>query len=531
LKKEEEPTTEAPPAKEETSESTPKTETKDEAMEVDNKDNTNEDKNETPQSSVAAAAAAGAAASDNEEHNNNNGGGKRSYNNRHNNRNSRRYTPYSNSGKPATRAVFQQDHDSDPKKRVYVGNLSWDVTWRELKDHMKTTGCEVTRADVMATPDGRSKGCGIVEFATEEGASRAVLTLNDTELLGRQIFVREDREDGSGGGYYAQQLGGGYHQHNHHSSSSGGGGGNSGRFTSGAESQSRRVYVGNLSWDVAWQDLKDHMRQAGEVAYAEVMSESDGRSKGCGIVEFASAEEAQEAISTLTDSELKGRMIFVREDRETASGGGEKSGGGGGGSGGGGKHHGNNYGSTSVYVGNLAYETSWQDLKDHMRAAGNVDQANVLSSEDGRSKGCGIVQYQKPQEAARAIRELQNSVLNGRPIFVREDREQSGGGGGGRHHHKDNNSYKDRNDNDGGGGCQLFVGNLSFDTSWRELKDHFRQCGDVERADVMEAPDGRKKGFGTVRFYKAKDASNAIQRLNGVELQGRCLEVRIDHKA
>eukprot|EP00957_Ditylum_brightwellii_P008106 614794-Ditylum_brightwellii.AAC.1 len=62
-------------------------------------------------------------------------------------------------------------------------------------------------------------------------------------------------------------------------------------------------------------------------------------------------------------------MIFVREDRETASGGGEKSGGGGGGSGGGGKHHGNNYGSTSVYVGNLAYETSWQDLKDHMRAA------------------------------------------------------------------------------------------------------------------------------------------------------------------
>ena len=46
----------------------------------------------------------------------------------------------------------------------------------------------------------------------------------------------------------------------------------------------------------------------------------------------------------------------------------------------------------------------------------------------------------------------------------------------------------------------------------------------------MEYPDGKKKGFGTVRFFKAEDAKDAIDRLNGVELQGRELEVRIDHK-
>ena len=217
---------------------------------------------------------------------------------------------------------------------------------------MKQTACEITRADILSSPDGRSKGCGIVEFATEEGAKRAVLTMNDTELMGRQIFVREDREDGSGGGgYYTQQPG------NSSGGATGGGG--------GANNQSRRVYVGNLSWNVTWQDLKDYMRDAGEVVHAEVMTESDGRSKGCGIVEFATAEDAKEAINTLTDTELKGRMIFVREDRE-------------GGSGGAGGHHGGGGfqkgGSCSVYVGNLAYETSWQDLKDHMRQAGNVDQ-------------------------------------------------------------------------------------------------------------------------------------------------------------
>ena len=43
----------------------------------------------------------------------------------------------------------------------------------------------------------------------------------------------------------------------------------------------KRIYVGNLSWQVSWQDLKDHMRQAGEVIYADVMTEGGkgGRSK------------------------------------------------------------------------------------------------------------------------------------------------------------------------------------------------------------------------------------------------------------
>lgn len=298
---------------------------------------------------------------------------------------------------------FQNDTGSDLSHRTYVGNLSWDVTWTDLKDHMQSTGCDVTHADVLATPDGRSKGCGIVAFASVEDAQKAILTLNDTELMGRQIFVREDREQSTGRGQFAQQTSGG-----------------AGRFASGGEAQSRRVYVGNLSWEVAWQDLKDHMRESGEVVFCDVMKERDGRSKGCGIVEYATEDQAKEAIKTLTDTELKGRMIFVREDRETTSGSQGFAGGRGGGGGGG----------CSVYVGNLSYETSWQDLKDHMRQAGNVDKADILQFEDGRSKGCSVVVFQNPKDAARAIRELNESELNGRPIFVREDRERGGFRGG-----------------------------------------------------------------------------------------------------
>lgn len=176
----------------------------------------------------------------------------------------------------------------------------------------------------------------------------------------------------------------------------------------------------------------------------------------------------------------------------------------------------------------------------------SFDQADILKSDDGRSKGCGIVLYQKPHEASRAIRELQNTQLNGRPIFVREDREQGGGhhhgGGGGGYHsrpHHYHNQHQHHQQHRPGfmpgtpaeEGCQLFVGNLSWETGWRELKDHFRQCGDVDRAEVAEGTDGRKKGFGLIRFHTADDANKAIDTLNGVEFMGRPLEVRLDNKA
>lgn len=51
-----------------------------------------------------------------------------------------------------------------------------------------------------------------------------------------------------------------------------------------------------------------------------------------------------------------------------------------------------------VFVSNLAFEVAWQDLKDHMRQAGNVLRADIFIGYDGRSKGFGIVEYSKPFE-------------------------------------------------------------------------------------------------------------------------------------
>ena len=385
----------------------------------------------------------------------------------------------------ATEAVPVEQVVSENTK-IYVGNLSWSVTSDDLGAHMGSTGCSVVSANVLSSANGRSRGCGIVQYASSDDAAKAILTLNGTELMGRDIFVREDREEKQGGGNFNTAT----------VNNNNGEGATAGSRT--------RLYVGNLAYSVKWQHLKDFFRQAGNVVYAEVMTEGNGRSKGCGIVEFETADEA-EAAKNLTDEELNGRAIFVREDREIA------------------KSHSSGSGGVSVYVGNLSYETSWQDLKDHMRAAGNVDKADIISGGDGRSKGCGVVTYQKPQEAARAIRELQDSMLNGRPIFVREDREYG---------HNSGRSHSYSKNNGGGKGCQLFVSNLPFDTpSWKEVKDHFRQAGEVEHVDVFQYHNGKLKGTATVRYFNAEDAQNALDTLNGVDFMGRELALRFDSKA
>ncbi|KAJ3096523.1 hypothetical protein HK100_005548, partial [Physocladia obscura] len=75
-------------------------------------------------------------------------------------------------------------------KRVYVGNLAYEVT----RPNLCFMSGDVVFADVLTMPGGRSKGCGVVEYLTADEAQRAIDELNDTPLMGRNVFIREDRE-------------------------------------------------------------------------------------------------------------------------------------------------------------------------------------------------------------------------------------------------------------------------------------------------------------------------------------------------
>jgi RNA recognition motif-containing protein len=175
------------------------------------------------------------------------------------------------------------------------------------------------------------------------------------------------------------------------------------------------VYVGNLSWDVSWQDLKDHFKSVGPVAHADVMLEpGTTRSKGCGLVTFANARDAATAITRLHDTELKGRLIFVREDRESPAVGASMMQRGGFG-------QAQSLDGCKVFVGNLPRETTWMDLKDMFREAGNVMRADIAQTADGSSKGYGTVLLGSTREAAKAIQVFNGSEYGGQLLDVRPD--------------------------------------------------------------------------------------------------------------
>ena len=76
----------------------------------------------------------------------------------------------------------------------------------------------------------------------------------------------------------------------------------------------KRLYVGNLSYSLRTEELKDVFAEAGEVVYAKVVTDQEsGRSKGFAFVEMATDDQAAEAIEKLNGREVGGRALKVTE--------------------------------------------------------------------------------------------------------------------------------------------------------------------------------------------------------------------------
>ena len=92
--------------------------------------------------------------------------------------------------------------------------------------------------------------------------------------------------------------------------------------------------------------------------------------------------------------------------------------------------------SMKLYVGNLSFQTSSDDLQQLFAQAGTVESASVVEDRDtGRSRGFGFVEMSSKEEGAAAIEQFNGKEVNGRNLTVNEAKpreNRSGGGGGGR---------------------------------------------------------------------------------------------------
>ena len=110
---------------------------------------------------------------------------------------------------------------------------------------------------------------------------------------------------------------------------------------------------------------------------------------------------------------------------------------------------------TKLYVGNLAYSVTNEDLEALFSQAGKVDSAVVVTDKfSGQSRGFGFVEMADSNEAARAIEDFNETELKGRAIRVNEARPREGGprGGGGGGGGPRGGGGRDRRPGGGGGG-------------------------------------------------------------------------------
>ncbi|KAI8154671.1 RNA-binding protein [Colletotrichum sp. SAR 10_70] len=177
------------------------------------------------------------------------------------------------------------------------------------------------------------------------------------------------------------------------------------------ERDRRTVFVQQLAARLRTRDLKAFFEKVGPVNEAQIVKDRiSQRSKGVGYVEFKNEESVTQALQ-LTGQKLLGIPIIVQlteaeknrqvRNSETATG-----------------AHPNSIPFHRLYVGNIHFNVTEQDLQAVFEPFGELEFVQLQKDDNGRSRGYGFVQYREASQAREALEKMNGFDLAGRPIRV-----------------------------------------------------------------------------------------------------------------
>jgi polyadenylate-binding protein len=276
---------------------------------------------------------------------------------------------------------------------IFIKNLDKSIDNKDMYDTFSTFGT-ILSCKVATDEHGNSKGYGFVHFETEEAANKAIEKVNGMLLSDKKLFVgrfipRKERE---------KELGE-----------------KAKRFTN--------VYIKNFPEAFNEEKLKEIFEAFGTITSYRVMSDETGKSKGFGFVAFEDPEAAEAACNELNTKEMEGKTLYVgraqkrgerqmelkrkfellKMERMTR------------------------YQGVNLYVKNLDDTIDDEKLRKEFQPYGTITSAKVMT-EDGRSKGFGFVCFSSPEEATKAVTEMNGRIVGSKPLYValaqrKEDRK------------------------------------------------------------------------------------------------------------
>ncbi|KFV79359.1 Embryonic polyadenylate-binding protein, partial [Struthio camelus australis] len=273
---------------------------------------------------------------------------------------------------------------------VFIKNLDDSIDNKALYDTFSAFG-NILSCKVVCDENG-SRGYGFVHFETHEAATRAIETMNGMLLNDRKVFVghfksRKEREAEFG----ARAM----------------------EFTN--------VYIKNFGDDMDDDRLREIFSKFGKTLSVKVMMDNTGRSKGFGFVNFEKHEEAQKArdsllwraVADMNGKEINGRLVYVGRAQKRLERQSElkrkfeqiK------------QERVSRYQGVNLYVKNLDDGIDDERLRKEFSPYGTITSAKVMT-EGGHSKGFGFVCFSSPEEATKAVTEMNGRIVSTKPLYV-----------------------------------------------------------------------------------------------------------------
>eukprot|EP00193_Tetraselmis_chui_P013608 CAMPEP_0177791148 /NCGR_PEP_ID=MMETSP0491_2-20121128/23769_1 /TAXON_ID=63592 /ORGANISM="Tetraselmis chuii, Strain PLY429" /LENGTH=647 /DNA_ID=CAMNT_0019313341 /DNA_START=109 /DNA_END=2052 /DNA_ORIENTATION=- len=292
------------------------------------------------------------------------------------------------------RIMYSQRDPSARKSgvgNIFVKNLDKSISSAALYDTFAQFG-QIQSCKIQTDNLGNSRGYGFVQFHKQEDANEAIEKVNGMLLGGRQVFVapfvrRQDRDQ--------------------------------------PDSNFNNVYLKNLSEETTDEYLNNVFGEFGTITSVAIMRDADGKSKGFGFVNFEDPEAARESVEKLNGHEHAGKAWVVnkaqkksereaelRQQREQNQAKYDK------------------FAGCNLYIKNLDDSVGDDEFRSMFQEHGSITSSKVMKDESGASKGWGFVAFSSPEEATRAITEMNGKIPAGgsKPLYValaqrKEDRQ------------------------------------------------------------------------------------------------------------
>jgi len=267
---------------------------------------------------------------------------------------------------------------------VFIKNLDKSIDNKALYDTFSAFGNILSCKVVTDENGGVSRGYGFVHYETSEAAENAIQKVNNMLLVGKKVYVGRFQPRKQRGIDGPREI----------------------RFTN--------VYIKNIDVNVDENKLAALFAPFGKTTNIVVMRADDGTSKGFGFINFEKYEVAKSAVEDMNGKVIEGKPLYVGRAQKKAERDAElrerfeklkleRIG---------------KYQGVNLYVKNLDDTFDDEKLKEAFAVFGGITSVKVMRDDKDNSKGFGFVCYHSPDEATKAVTEMNGRMIGTKPIYV-----------------------------------------------------------------------------------------------------------------